>query len=75
VVVTVLGADRAKASTVVEETFRHGGGEGLRMYGLYDDEFVKTDDGWRFSSRRFQLIQMGGVSMPGDALMERGAQA
>jgi len=28
----------------------------LEVYGYYDDEYVRLDDGWRFSQRRFQLL-------------------
>jgi hypothetical protein len=35
-----------------------GGGEVHRGVGFYDDEFVKTDGGWRIKFRRFTLVQL-----------------
>ena len=33
--------------------------EGAPMYGQFDDEFVLTDDGWRFSLRRGSVVLKG----------------
>ncbi|SCY83791.1 MULTISPECIES: nuclear transport factor 2 family protein [unclassified Pseudomonas] len=33
--------------------------EGAPMYGQFDDEFVLTNDGWRFSHRRGSLVLKG----------------
>lgn len=33
--------------------------EGAPMYGVFDDEFVLTEDGWRFSSRRGAVVLKG----------------
>jgi hypothetical protein len=33
--------------------------EGAPMYGQFDDEFVLTDEGWRFSLRRGSVVLKG----------------
>lgn len=33
--------------------------EGAPMYGQFDDEFVLTDEGWRFSLRRGSIVIKG----------------
>jgi 3-phenylpropionate/cinnamic acid dioxygenase small subunit len=32
-------------------------GAGVRAAGWYDDELVRTDDGWRITRRRFTLVR------------------
>jgi hypothetical protein len=29
---------------------------GVRAVGYYDDELVRTDDGWKIASRRFTMV-------------------
>ena len=32
-------------------------GAGVRAAGWYDDELIRTDDGWRITRRRFTLVR------------------
>ena len=36
-------------------------GSGVMHLGHYRDTYVKTDDGWRFATRRFQLVYRGAM--------------
>jgi ketosteroid isomerase-like protein len=71
VVVTLVDTDRATASSTVREQIRTGGDEGMLMLGLYGDELVNTDGGWKFARRRFQLVYMEGIAMAGSAMTAR----
>jgi hypothetical protein len=45
--------DTAKARfPITEWALRASDGRGILFIGYYDDELVRTDDGWRFSARR-----------------------
>jgi hypothetical protein len=45
--------DTAKARFPITEWARRASdGRGILFIGYYDDEVVRTDDGWRFSARR-----------------------
>jgi 3-phenylpropionate/cinnamic acid dioxygenase small subunit len=35
---------------------RAGNETGIRSAGYYDDEFVRTDDGWKIARRRFTMV-------------------
>jgi ketosteroid isomerase-like protein len=53
-VVDLLDADTAQASTSMHEMTRTGQeGFNLEQYGMYFDEFTRTDAGWRFRRRTF----------------------
>lgn len=58
-VITVRG-NFAIARSYVDALLMPGpaGGQAHRGIGLYDDELVKTERGWRISSRRFTPIQI-----------------
>jgi hypothetical protein len=61
-VIDLKGNGRASGRCYVEirdaqHNFEWGGS------GFYDDEYVKTDDGWKFKSRTFQAAHM--ARMPG----------
>jgi 3-phenylpropionate/cinnamic acid dioxygenase small subunit len=41
-----------------------GGGEVHRGVGFYDDELVKTEQGWRIKFRRFTAVQITATTPP-----------
>jgi hypothetical protein len=60
-VITVDG-DGAEARTYVDGLIMFGGaGSGVNAIGFYDDEFVRTGDGWRIARRRFTPVRVSAV--------------
>jgi 3-phenylpropionate/cinnamic acid dioxygenase small subunit len=63
-VVTVDG-DKAVARTYVDALIMFGdnqtGGAGANGIGFYDDEIVRTSDGWRIARRRFTAVRVATV--------------
>jgi roadblock/LC7 domain-containing protein len=60
--------DRASASFSVNEFFRPQAAQGdmlMCCMGVYEDEVVRTGDGWRFAQRRFSPFFRGTATMPG----------
>jgi 3-phenylpropionate/cinnamic acid dioxygenase small subunit len=52
-----VDGDRATARTYVDALLMTGDGvSGLNPTGFYDDELVRTDDGWRIAQRRFTMV-------------------
>lgn len=37
------------------------GSSGINAHGFYDDELVRTDDGWKIRRRRFTTVRIGAV--------------
>lgn len=70
-VVNVLGQDRATATTAVQEIVRGEDEQAMMLYGMCDDEFTNTGEGWRFSRRRFQPFFMGSTPMSGTLVVDR----
>ena len=60
IVISVKGSS-ATARTYVDALLMPGavGGEAHRGVGFYDDELVKTEQGWRIRIRRFTAVQVG----------------
>jgi hypothetical protein len=58
-VISVLG-QRATARSYVDALLMPGagGGEAHRGVGFYDDDLVKTEQGWRIRFRRFTAVQV-----------------
>jgi hypothetical protein len=65
-VIEVVG-DAASASFAVNEFFQPQGKEGVIMccMGMYEDQLVRTAEGWRFKQRRFSPFYRGTVDAPG----------
>jgi 3-phenylpropionate/cinnamic acid dioxygenase small subunit len=63
-VITVDG-DRATARTYVDALIMAGdntsGVAGVNGIGFYDDDLVRTQDGWRIARRRFTAVRVAGV--------------
>ncbi len=51
--------DRATVRTYMCELRQDHAGTPSRAYGLYQDDVVRTADGWRFARRRYQSIGRG----------------
>jgi len=51
--------DRAGVRTYMCELRQDHAGTPSRAYGLYQDDVVRTADGWRFARRRYQSIGRG----------------
>lgn len=60
-VVTVDG-DAATARTYVDALILGPDGSGVNAIGFYDDELVRTAEGWRISKRVFTPVRLGTVS-------------
>ena len=57
--ITVAG-DAATARTYVDAVLMSADGEsGLNPIGFYDDDLVRTADGWRIRRRRFTMVHFG----------------
>jgi 3-phenylpropionate/cinnamic acid dioxygenase small subunit len=60
-VITVDG-DTAEARTYVDALIMLGDNtSGVNAAGFYDDELVRTDDGWRVARRRFTQVRVATV--------------
>jgi hypothetical protein len=54
-----VDGDRATAQSMIRECGKYAGKQvALEVLGLYDDELVRTTDGWRFARRNFILRGM-----------------
>ncbi|OBG23812.1 nuclear transport factor 2 family protein [Mycobacterium sp. 852002-51057_SCH5723018] len=62
--ITVDG-DKGVARTYVDALIMFGdnksGGAGVNGIGFYDDEVVRTPDGWRIARRRFTIVRVASV--------------
>jgi 3-phenylpropionate/cinnamic acid dioxygenase small subunit len=57
-----LDGDRAAARTYIDGVIMAGDNKsGVNAIGLYDDEIVRTADGWRIARRRFTSVYLGTV--------------
>lgn len=63
-VITVDG-DEAQARTYVDALILVGDNKsGVNGIGYYDDDMVRTDDGWRIARRRFTAVRVATVGEP-----------
>jgi 3-phenylpropionate/cinnamic acid dioxygenase small subunit len=53
-----LDGDRARARTYVDMIMVSDNKSGVNAVGYYDDEIVRTDDGWRIARRRFTPVRL-----------------
>ena len=63
-VITVHG-DKAQSRTYVDALIMMGEGDsGVNAAGFYDDDLVRTDDGWRVARREFIQVRVAPVGQP-----------
>ena len=62
-----IEGDRAQARWYITEIGRTVEGKAVHFVGVYDDELVRTDAGWRFAGRRFSPVYRGSIDLPGKA--------
>lgn len=61
-----INGDTARASWSVSELLQHKDKEPLSCcFGNYDDDLVRTPDGWRFARRRFNPFFRGSIKAEG----------
>ncbi|MGE5694099.1 MAG: nuclear transport factor 2 family protein [Candidatus Sericytochromatia bacterium] len=53
-----VDGDRATARTYVDMVMVGQGGSGVNAIGYYDDDIVRTEDGWRIARRRFTSVRL-----------------
>ena len=53
-----VNGDRAAARTYVDMIMVVDGKSGVNAIGYYDDEIVRTDEGWRIARRRFTTVRL-----------------
>lgn len=57
-----IAGDRATARSMIREIgASRDGGDALEVVGFYDDELVRTDEGWKFAVRRFSGVGLHGI--------------
>lgn len=63
--VIAVAGDSAEARCYVDGLIMFGdGGSGVNAVGLYDDEIVRTEVGWRIARRRFTPVRVTTVGAP-----------
>ena len=54
-----LDGDNASARTYIDAVIMFGDNQsGVNAWGFYDDEIVRTTDGWRIARRRFTQVRI-----------------
>jgi hypothetical protein len=54
-----LDGDKASARTYVDAVIMFGDNQsGVNAWGFYDDEIVRSADGWRIARRRFTQVRI-----------------
>lgn len=59
--------DSARARWLLQELGRTADGQGLHFAGVYQDELVRTGEGWRFAKRHFEFLYRAFADVPGKA--------
>ena len=61
--VTRIADDRVAARSYVDAVLMAPDGQrGVHAMGFYDDELVRTDDGWRIARRRFTMVRVAPIA-------------
>lgn len=68
-----VAGDAATGRWLVREVGRSAGGAGQQNYGLYDDRYVRTAEGWRFASRRYSFLLLDDGVVAGNYASPVGA--
>ena len=64
--VVEINGDNAKTRFYVTEQIRDAEGNCFRVEGVYNDDVVRTDEGWKFKYRRFDVMYRGPLDLSGD---------
>lgn len=63
--VITVGGDSAAARTYVDALIMlSDNSSGVNAAGFYEDELVRTDDGWRVTRRRFIQVRVAPIGQP-----------
>lgn len=63
--VIAVEGDNATARTYVDAVIMFGGNQaGVNAWGFYDDEIVRTGEGWRIARRRFTQVRVATFGAP-----------
>lgn len=68
-----IDGDRATARWYLSETASSADGASFAFTGIYEDEFVRTADGWRFARRAFTFLYRGKAELAGKWYPHPGA--
>jgi ketosteroid isomerase-like protein len=69
-----VDGDRARASSSVSELLQNKGKDQVSCcFGNYDDDLVRTADGWRFAKRRFNPFYRGDLQSDGKQFADPAA--
>ena len=61
-----FGAERSRATgRWIIHSLTRTAGSGAELVGVYDDEYVRESDGWRFRERAFTPLYRGPVALEG----------
>jgi SnoaL-like domain len=74
-VITLTGADQARATTMIHEFVRatEGAETNFEQYGIYFDDLARIKRRWVFTHRLFVPLYVGTGCVTGDLLTERSA--
>jgi hypothetical protein len=73
--IDVRDAQHASARSTMSELIRFKTGAALHVVGSYSDDFVKTNDGWRFSKRTIRARYEEDVAAPSRIFIDAKAAA
>ena len=60
-----VDGDRASARSYVDAVVLAPDGElGIQTLGTYDDDLIRTDDGWRIARRHFMAVRFDVIGSP-----------
>lgn len=54
-----VDGDRATGTWAITENGRRASGDAVLVLGRYDDQYVRTPEGWRFRRRDFDCLYQG----------------
>ena len=69
-VVTLIDADHARATSTIEGVAR-ADGQSFVNWGVYYDELVRTEEGWRFAHRYLQNVYVDSAPLGGTVAIAR----
>ena len=64
-----VSGDSARQRVYVNEELVMADGQALRFVGVYNDECIRTPQGWRYASRRFGILYQGPGALVSDGWM------